>query len=247
MFSFEKKIRYKFFYYIAHFSLLFAMETSELSYCGIKFEVKKNGYSDINYILIHGDEETARMLLNEHIQNNQGRAFFIKSKEREVPIGPTIVDPNRIFSRPGAEKALKKFKIDWQSKELEDLLDQLDNSRNKFLFNLFPSEGGLLIALHNNFRGYNVKDELKKSQSHSIKKNQNPRDFIICTNENDYKKLKRGPYNIVLQSMMDENNDGSLSWAALGNGVRYINIETRLGWLSQQRKMLDFVENSLRK
>ena len=127
------------------------------------------------------------------------------------------------------------------------MLDQLDNSRNKFLFNLFPSEGGLLISLHNNFRGYNVKDELKKSQSHSIKKNQNPRDFIICTNENDYKKLKRGPYNIVLQSMMDENNDGSLSWAALGNGVRYINIETRLGWLSQQRKMLDFVENSLRK
>ena len=247
MFYFGKKIRYKYFYYIAHFSLLFAMETSELSYCGIKFEVKKNGYSDINYILIHGDEETARMLLNEHIQNNQGRAFFIKSNEREVPIGPTIVDPNRIFSRPGAEKALKKFKPDWQSKELEDLLDQLDNSRNKFLFNLFPSEGGLLISLHNNFRGYSVKDELKKSQSHSIKKNQNPRDFIICTNENDYKKLKRGPYNIVLQSMMDENNDGSLSWAALDNGVRYINIETRLGWLSQQRKMLDFVENTLRK
>ena len=69
-------------YYIAHFSLLFAMETSELSYCGIKFEVKKNGYSDINYILIHGDEETARMLLNEHIQNYQGRAFFIKSKRK---------------------------------------------------------------------------------------------------------------------------------------------------------------------
>ena len=247
MFSFRKKTRYNFFYYISQFSLVFAMEKSELSYCGIKFEVKKNGYSDINYILIHGDEETARILLNEHIQNNQGRAFFIKSKKREVPIGPTIVDPNRIFSRPGAEKALKKFKMDWISKELEDLLDELDNARNKFLFNLFPSKGGLLIALHNNFRGYNVKDELNKSQSHSIKKNQNPRDFIICTNENDYEKLKSGPYNIVLQSRMKEKNDGSLSWAALDNGVRYVNIETRLGWLSQQRKMLDFVENSLSK
>ena len=187
------------------------------------------------------------MLLNEHIQNNQGRAFFIKSKEREVPIGPTIVDPNRIFSRPGAEKALKKFKTDWISKNLEDLLDELDNARNKFLFNLFPSKGGLLIALHNNFRGYNVKDELNKSQSHSIKKDQNPRDFIICTNEDDYEKLRRGPYNIVLQNRMRQKNDGSLSWAALDNGVRYVNIETRLGWLSQQRKMLDFVENSLRK
>ena len=247
MFSFWKKTLYKFFYYISQFSLIFAMETSELSYCGIIFEVKKNGYSDINYILIHGDEETARMLLNEHIQKNKGRAFFIKSKEREIPIGPTIVDPNRIFSRPGAEKALKKFKTDWKSKELEHLLDQLDIARNKFLFNLFPSKGGLLIALHNNFRGYNVNDELNNSQSHSIKKNQNPRDFIICTNENDYKKLKRGPYNIVLQNTMKERNDGSLSWAALDNGVRYINIETRLGWLSQQRKMLEFVENSLKK
>ena len=71
--------------------------------------LKKNGYSDINYILIHGDEETARMLLNEHIQNNQGRAFLLNQR-KEVPIGPTIVDPNRIFSRPGAEKAQKSLK-----------------------------------------------------------------------------------------------------------------------------------------
>ena len=28
-------------------------------------------------------------------------------------------------------------------------------------------------------------------------------------------------------------------------GVRYINIESRLGWLSQQRKMLYFVEHEL--
>ena len=234
-------------FYLFSMNIVAGLETKNISYCGISFEVLGNNSSEISYILIHGDEETARMLLNEHIQNNQGRAFFIKSNEREVPIGPTIVDPNRIFSRSGAKKALKKFKTDWESKKLEGLLDQLDNARNKFLFNLFPSKGGLLIALHNNFRGYNVKDELNKSQSHSIKKNQNPRDFIICTNENDYKKLKRGPYNIVLQSTVKEKNDGSLSWAALDNGVRYINIETRLGWLSQQRKMLDFVNNSLRK
>ena len=52
MFSFGKKILCNFFYYISQISLVFAMEKSELSYCGIKFEVKKNGYSDINYILI---------------------------------------------------------------------------------------------------------------------------------------------------------------------------------------------------
>ena len=227
--------------------LSFAMDISELSYCGIDFQVKKNGFSDVSYILIHGDEETARMLLSEHIKKNKGKAFFIKSKEREVVFGPTKVDPNRIFSRTGARKALKKFKPHWDHKELTKLLEKLDESRNIFLFNIFPSEGGLLIALHNNFRGYSVKDELTNSQLHSIKKDKNPRDFIICTDLKDYQKLKKGPYNVVLQNIIDEDNNGSLSWSALENGVRYVNIETRLGWLSQQRKMLKFVESSLRK
>jgi len=223
------------------------MDISELSYCGIDFQVKKNGFSDVNYILIHGDEETARMLLSEHIKKNKGKAFFIKSKEREVVFGPTKVDPNRIFSRAGARKALKKFRTHWDHKELTKLLEKLDESRNIFLFNIFPSEGGLLIALHNNFRGYSVKDELTNSQLHSIKKDKNPRDFIICTDLKDYQKLKKGPYNVVLQNIIDEDNNGSLSWSALENGVRYVNIETRLGWLSQQRKMLKFVESSLKK
>ena len=62
----------------------------------------------------------------------------------------------------------------------------------------------------------------------------------------NYEKLKNGPYNIVLQSKVETNNNGSLSWAALEHGVRYINIETRLGWLSQQKKMLYFVERSIK-
>ena len=77
------------------------------------------------------------MLLTEHIKENQGRAFFIKSKEREVPLGPTIVDPNSIFSKGGATKALKKFKPTWEQRKLELLLAELDDSRNEFLFNLF--------------------------------------------------------------------------------------------------------------
>ena len=247
MYSILKIKKTNFLSFFCLIGLSFAMDISELSYCGIDFQVKKNGFSDVNYILIHGDEETARMLLSEHIKKNKGKAFFIKSKEREVVFGPTKVDPNRIFSRAGARKALKKFRTHWDHKELTKLLEKLDESRNIFLFNIFPSEGGLLIALHNNFRGYSVKDELINSQLHSIKKDKNPRDFIICTDLKDYQKLKKGPYNVVLQNIIDEDNNGSLSWSALKNGVRYVNIETRLGWLSQQRKMLKFVESSLRK
>ena len=247
MYSILKIKKTNFLSFFCLIGLSFAMDISELSYCGIDFQVKKNGFSDVSYILIHGDEETARMLLSEHIKKNKGKAFFIKSKEREVVFGPTKVDPNRIFSRAGARKALKKFRPHWNHKELTKLLEKLDESRNIFLFNIFPSEGGLLIALHNNFRGYSVKDELTNSQLHSIKKDKNPRDFIICTDLKDYQKLKKGPYNVVLQNIIDEDNNGSLSWPALENGVRYVNIETRLGWLSQQRKMLKFVESRLKK
>ena len=54
-----------------------------------------------------------------------------------------------------------------------------------------------------------------------------------------------GPYNVVLQDQLPNKDDGSLSWAALRDNVRYINIETRLGWLSKQQKMLKFVEGML--
>ena len=52
------------------------------------------------------------------------------------------------------------------------------------------------------------------------------------------------PFNIVLQNIYPDDDDGSLSWEALRRGVRYLNIETRLGHLTQQKKMLSFVESN---
>tara|TARA_B110000014_G_scaffold258665_1_gene245142 strand:- start:241 stop:573 length:333 start_codon:yes stop_codon:yes gene_type:complete len=108
-----------------------------------------------------------------------------------------------------------------------------------------PAEDGVLIAVHNNFRGYNVKTEEKKSQRVSIKTNENPRDFIICTDENDFEKLASGPYNVVLQNVFPEKDDGSLSWEALRREIRYLNVETRLGYLTKQKKMLRYIEDRL--
>ena len=48
-----------------------------------------------------------------------------------------------------------------------------------------------------------------------------------------------------MQEKLPEKDDGSLSWAALKNQVRYINIETRLGWLSMQKRMLAYIEKTL--
>ena len=221
---------------------------SFISFAGAKFNLVQNGNSPNRYIWLHGDEQTARMALDYHIRHFSGLAFFIQNETREIPFKSTIVDPNRIFSRSGSYHALKKFKPGWQRSTLKQALDEIDSERTSFLDILMPGRNGVLIAVHNNFYGrggYNVKKEEKKSQRTSIKPGQNPRDFIICTYEKDFEKLSTGPYNVVLQSKIPEKDDGSLSWESLRRNVRYLNVETRLGYLTKQKKMLRFIEITL--
>ena len=221
---------------------------SFISFAGAKFNLVQNGNSPNRYIWLHGDEKTARMALDYHIRHFAGLAFFIQNETREIPFKSTIVDPNRIFSRSGSYHALKKFKPGWQRGTLKQALDEIDSERISFLDILMPGRNGVLIAVHNNFYGrggYNVKKEEKKSQRTSIKPGQNPRDFIICTYEKDFEKLSTGPYNVVLQSKIPEKDDGSLSWESLRRNVRYLNVETRLGYLTKQKKMLRFIETTL--
>jgi len=248
----EKILMYKKILFIAGLSFLFAFEQelipvqkSFITFVGVKFNLVQNGNAPKRYLWIHGDEKTAKMALENHIKNYQGTAFFIQNEEREIPFENTIIDPNRVFSRNGAYYALRKFQPGWPPGSLKKALDQIDKDRKIFLNILMPSKDGLLIAVHNNFRGYNVRDEEPKSQRTSIKKEQNPRDFILCTNEDDFEKLSLGPFNVVLQNELPLSDDGSLSWEALRRNVRYLNVETRLGYLSQQKKMLKFIEKAL--
>ena len=219
--------------------------SSQLTFVGTKFNIIQNGDTPNRYIWLHGDEQTARMALEHHVHHYGGIAFFIDSKSREITFESTMIDPNRIFSRKGAYHALRKFKPNWQSDALKRALDRIDSERDTFLDILMPSKDGVLLSVHNNFRGYNVHSEKDKSQRIAIKPDQNPRDFIICTNADDFEALSSGPYNIVLQNTFPEKDDGSLSWEAIRRGVRYLNIETRLGYLTQQKKMMSFVQNTL--
>jgi len=57
--------------------------------------------------------------------------------------------------------------------------------------------------------------------------------------------LSKSPYNVVLQDIQPKKDNGSLSWFVARKGVRFINIETRLGYLSIQTKMLQYIEDHL--
>lgn len=219
--------------------------STNVSFAGTNFNVIKNGESSIRYIWLHGDEKTAQMALSHHIKYYPGIAYFIESETREIPYKSTLIDPNRIFSRKGSYHALKKFKPEWAPGSIRTSLDELDRERTQFFKALLPEEEGILIAVHNNFRGYNLQSETHNNVKTSIKTIQSPRDFIICTSEGDFEKLSKGPYNILLQNKTPERDDGSLSWAAISHNIRYLNIETRLGYLSKQKKMLAFIVNTL--
>ena len=213
---------------------------------GINFKVVKKGNSDRKYIWFHGDEKTAKMALDHHMKTNEGTAYYIQNELREVNIYGGLIEPNRIFSSDGMKQAIQKYNPQWSVSKKKKILAIYDQGRSTFLNEIFPKNGEILIAIHNNFRGYNVNKEIKRSDSISIKIDQDPRDFFLCTNRTDFELLAKSPYNVVLQEKWIPENDGSLSWAAILHDVRYVLLETRLGWLNKQKEMLNYLHKNLK-
>jgi hypothetical protein len=244
----------KYQYFIIFIGFLFTFNIygndSALEYvdiAGIQFKVIKNGESNRRFIWIHGDEKTAAILLKRHLKDNYGTAFLIENNKREVYINDYMVDPNRIFSKAGVEKNLIKFNGNISKTAIDKMVNLIANDKEIFFDRITPPNRGLLIALHNNLHAYTIEDEIPLSTEISLKNSEHPHhhNFFICTNRDDYNLLSKSPYNVVLQETDPEEDNGSLSWFANRKGVRFINIETRLGYLSTQTKMLQYIEDHL--
>ncbi|MBT4808445.1 MAG: hypothetical protein HOB42_06255, partial [Candidatus Marinimicrobia bacterium] len=121
---------------------------------GIKFKIIQNGDGDRRYIWLHGDEQTARMSLENHMKNNEGRAFLVQGNVREADFFGGIIDPNRIFSVEGAKANIQKYNRKWSRAKKAETLEMINRDRDSFLEKILPQNGGLLIALHNNYQGY---------------------------------------------------------------------------------------------
>src|SRR5205085_11333392 len=134
------------------------------------------------------------------------------------------IDPNRLFSRAGADASLKRLNPDLTPDRLEAALATLDRGRERLVHALLPPRGGLLVALHNNSEGYSVKDEVPISEETSLRQPDDPHAFFLCTDARDFAVLKSSPYNVVLQHA-PKDDDGSLSRLAAARGVRYVNLE----------------------
>ena len=223
------------------FPVLFHRPTAVLS--GVEFRVVRHGHSPRRFLVIHGDEDTARDVLTSYMRDHAGIAYIVTSKTREVEIKGAKIDPNRMFSREGAHRSVLSLNPGVGPEPLIDVLDYLDREREKLLKHLIPPKGSRLFAMHNN-RNYSVKDELESSDQISIKQPGLPRNFFLCTDPKDFDVLKQSPFNVVLQSKPDPD-DGSLSRLAARRGFRYINLECAIGEYDAQMERLKWLEEHL--
>lgn len=211
----------------------------------IRFQVVRNRSSARRYLHIHGNETTSREVLREHMRTHRGTAHFIQSVERHVRILGGEIDPNRMFSREGAEASLRRLNKDWSQQQVSRAIDLLDRKREKLIRALSPPRGGILIAMHNNARGYSVKDEVPISDEVALNDPQHPHEFFLAVQPSDFRLLAKGPYNAVLQNTVPRKDDGSFSRLAAKRGMRYVNLEVTLGEFAKQQEMLNWLERTL--
>ncbi|HEY7392191.1 MAG TPA: hypothetical protein VH640_26975, partial [Bryobacteraceae bacterium] len=117
----------------------------EIRLNGARFRIIRKGKSRRHYLHIHGDEETARQVLENFMGTHTGVAFLIENQTRNVRIDSGELDPNRMFSREGAEVNLKTLNPEWSYPQIDNALDILDRGRNHLVHALFPPHGGVLV------------------------------------------------------------------------------------------------------
>jgi hypothetical protein len=212
---------------------------------GIEFEVIEGAPSPRRYLLIHGNEQTAREVLQAHMRHRPGSAFLVTGTERWVMLRGFRLDPNRMFSREGAARNLTLLNRRADRAGIAAALDWLDGERPELLRAILPPTGGLIVTMHNNLTGYSVETEIGISDSVSLPTRGTPHEFMLVTSEDDFGILSNSPFNVVLQKNVRGEDDGSLSRLCASRGIRYVNIEARLGNAAGQRAMLEWLDRNL--
>jgi hypothetical protein len=214
-------------------------------FCGIRFDTISKGRSSRRFFWIHGDETTAGDALRAHMKSSRGKALLVNNPTRVIHVGGLEFDPNRMFTREGLERNLRRLNPKASELERERIHKLVAHDREKLVRTLTPPLNGLLTVVHNNQRGYSVKDEVPISNDVSMPAPEQPNDFMLCTDPKDFALLQKSPFNVVLQNEPKGDEDGSLSRLAAGRKIRYVNIEVARGRDAEQREMLQWLERNL--
>ena len=204
---------------------------------GVQFQVLRHGTSSRRYLLIHGNEYTAREALRSYLRTHSGVALLVVGTERFVKWDGATLDPNRLFSREGTERNLRLLNGSRIVTVLPQILDRLDAQRQELVSAITPQPGGLIVAPHNTSQ-HSIRDEIPLSNSYEMSDPRDPYSFYLCSDPNDYRLLSTSGFNAVLQNQPHGDDDGSLSRLAARLGIRYVNIETPLDQFTKQTNMI---------
>jgi hypothetical protein len=203
----------------------------------VKIKVIRHSKPGKTFIHLHQNEVTALEAAKFFVAREGGAVITLKhAGERNIVFhlkGTRYeFDPNRIFTDKGIKRTLKQF-----GSYSPPAHKEVKKFARKIIM-LLPE--GKVIAVHNN-RKFSIKDYFPKhSLANDVKAvNYLPktscRNFYVVTRKEDYTRLKKLHFNVVLQAS-NAQDDGSLSYYL--SKKKYINIESGYGELSTQMKML---------
>ena len=246
--------RYILYFFLLALADLWAQDSFQLPLLHSSVEVINYGgdTSDVLLYNMHDNENTSAMagrVFGEKYGGSYYELLHTGKRNLSFLFGEDSIhiDPNRIYTDTGVWLQLEKNKVsDTAAFEL------IAFWRDSLLTSLRISERQLVIALHNNtannysFKSYQpgeiYADEAQASKRGSVRDKD---DFFFVTDPEQYLRLSKGRYNVVLQSTETLTDDGSLSVYCGQLGIPYINVEAQHGHLPRQIKMLIFAYREL--
>ncbi len=200
------------------------------------------------YFNMHDNENTAVEAAKEiikkfggtiiELQNNGKRLINFSLKNKQFAF-----DPNRIFTKLGIEKTLKRN---------SEYTTEAEKETNKFAAKLknILKNYRLIVAVHNNtdenysIKSYKTGEEFgSDAKLININSETDVDDFFFVTENSFFKFLKEKNQNVALQDNVNVNDDGSLSVYCGRHKIPYINVESEHGHLREQMKMLEILQD----
>jgi hypothetical protein len=200
------------------------------------------------YYNMHDDENTAVEAMEKILLDHGGKFVELQFKGKRW-IGGWMnakrhfwFDPNRIYTDLGIYKTLRAYQSynSYSRKEVKKL--------GQFITKELLKDAKMIVALHNNQRGYNILKYLKDSifeedaAMYYINKEHSPHDFFYIVDTALYDFVVSKGYNAVLQNPESVADDGSLSVYCANQGIPYVNVEAKKGHLKQQIEMIELLQ-----
>jgi hypothetical protein len=223
------------------------MDTLFIDMHSLPLKVVKYSYGkpNVNFLVIHDNEDTGVKAAFEYIRFSGGSVFDSQYGDlRNYNINyqgrKFQIDPNKIYSSYGVMEGLEFYGA------FDEEVSASLNTAAEMILNFYnPASPKYIFTLHNNTDGafginsYQKGHELELvADSLHINFNMDPDDLILVTDPKLFSALKKQDVNVVLQSK-DAADDGSLSLYAMQKNIPYINVEVQHGHQLQNLQLIE--------